>query len=691
MASDLLDRKQTHFLLWHPQAAHAPQLIIGRLQAGNPPTLIEEQQLPLAQAVGVTGLWEIAAANCNLRDGEVYHYWFEVDDTSPFRQPPQRIRCTDPTALTVDWRLIAPRLPSPYTNDDQQPAAVIKFVNGRLVSCDPGGEEINFAGEPNSDTLPPNNQLVIYELPTAWTRILGEANLERGVGSFRDVTALIDENEGGANFSDLGVLEPGRSYLTELGVNGLELLPPADSFFKREWGYDTSHYLAPDFELGFPEGNSSPTPNSDLARLIRACHIHGIRFFIDVVMAFARAEAYQNIDFSDFYIADPGHNQNDPDALTSTRGDGSKQVRDGFGSTLFRYAKFVNTYDPLSGQDAMVSPARQLMFTYLTRWMRDFHVDGIRMDSVENVANWDFVGGFKDLARELWLARWNDQGLGPGADGRFLVVGEELTLPMELLRQQRLDGLWNDRFRELVRAAIIGQAADANSTFEQTVRQAVDCRLLGFTDGAQAVNYLTSHDVEGRRRERLFNFLINCQVGDIEKRIKLAFVCLLTSVGVPMILAGEEFADQHDLFDGDGHISQSGGKQVDPVNFSRLEDPMRKRIFDYVSRLVKLRTTYPSLGINDTEFIHTDFNNGKRVLVWRRGSQADEPVVVVANFSDFITENALSPGAEYIVHNWPATPIGRQWREVTQDRLVIPQQVGREPIFPWEAKVYTLA
>jgi len=34
----------------------------------------------------------------------------------------------------------------------------------------------------------------------------------------------------------------------------------------------------------------------------------------------------------------------------------------------------------------------------------------------------------------------------------------------------------------------------------------------------------------------------------IEKRIKLAFVFLMTAVGIPMFLAGEEFADAHDFF-----------------------------------------------------------------------------------------------------------------------------------------------
>jgi hypothetical protein len=62
--------------------------------------------------------------------------------------------------------------------------------------------------------------------------------------------------------------------------------------------------------------------------------------------------------------------------------------------------------------------------------------------------------------------------------------------------------------------------------------------------------------------------------------------------------------------------------------------------------------------------------------------------VVVANFSDFTTPP--SPSAEYVVRNWPATPPGRTWREISQERDVPPEWIGREPIFAWEAKIYTL-
>src|SRR4029450_742461 len=187
------------------------------------------------------------------------------------------------------------------------------------------------------------------------------------------------------------------------------------------------------------------------------------------------------------------------------------------------------------------------------------------------------------------------------------------------------DALWNDRFREYIRAALVAQNAD-NENFEWTIRKAIDCRVFGFSDGAQAVNYLTSHDVEGFRKERLWNFFSASGVADIEqrkKRIKLGFACLLTAVGIPMILAGEEFGDEHDRFDSQGHVTQDGGKQTDPVNFSRAEDPSRAELIEYVSRLVKLRTSHQALAVNDTEFIHVDFTPGRRVLGWRRAGRSD--------------------------------------------------------------------
>ena len=656
--------KRTAFVLWRPRdTTVAPALVIGQLRDGDAGLrVVDERRLPLAPSPDVADVWRIDALACGLTDGVTYHYWFEVDDSNPFSSG-GRVRCADPTAFTVDWRATA----------GDAPASVVKFAGGQLLPCDPDGTLCETARPITAPASPPNHRRVIYELPTSWTKVNPGGDPQLGVGSFRDVLALVEAAAPAHNFADTPALRVGRSHLDELGVNALELLPPADSFVDREWGYATSNYFAPDHDLGFPLGAAAPAPNADLVALVNACHARGIRFIADMVMAFGTRTPTGQANFDDFHI-DARQSLLDPEAFQS----GGQGIRDGFGGNLWRYGRASPGYDPVSGTVGPTVPARQLMKACLLRWMSDFAIDGVRMDSVNNIANWDFVQEFKDLARRTWRERG-------GADDAFLVVGEELSVPLDLVRQNRLDGLWNEDFKRMVRNAVLGRSDDEESSFEWTVRKMIDCRLVGFADGAQAVNYVGSHDVEGFRNERLFDFLRANGVAQTEERIKLAFACLLTAVGVPMILAGDEFADQHDL--GVSHPP----KQRDAVDFERLEEPFRRRIFDHVARLVRLRTTADALAVNDTSFIHVDFTDGKRVIVWRRG-RPDEPrpVVVVANFSAFGTPHADTPAAEYRVPNWPATPAGTRWREVTQARDVPDEWIGREPIFPWEAKVYTL-
>src|SRR5436190_18247041 len=418
MTPDILTRRRTAFVLWRPLLTDVPPaVVIGTFQAGNPPSLANRTSFALTLVAGTTDLWSVSAASCGLVDGTVYHYWFEVTDSSPFRDG-RRLLCADPLAHTVDWRLTAGRLPDPYSVDDQAPASVVKFVNGALTSCDPGGDEVIPAHAIAATDAPANNRIVIYELPTSWSRINVEGGPQVGVGSFRDVLALVAHAAVGANFAGCAALDAGRSYLRELGINALELLPPADSFVEREWGYATSNYCAPDHDLGFPEGHSSPTPNTDLVALVDACHARGIRFFIDVVMAFGTHDPIEHLNFQDFHIA-PELSPGDPDNQQS----GGQGTRDGFGGRLWRYGRTVHAYDPVGGAaSATLVPARAYLQTYLQRWMADFAVDGIRMDSVNNIANWDFVQEFKDAARAAWQARG-------GSEETFLVVGEELSVP----------------------------------------------------------------------------------------------------------------------------------------------------------------------------------------------------------------------------------------------------------------------
>jgi 1,4-alpha-glucan branching enzyme len=674
-----------------------PKLVIGVFKPGDPPTLDQRQDIPLKQAAGSEEVWEVAATDCGLTDGQVYQYWFEVTDTAPFRSSHLTLQCTDPAAYAVDWRLRA------NSGDDEAAAAVIRFRNGRLVPSDAETEAALFDGAHNRDVpmadLPANNRLVIYELPTAWTKVGDLVDAHNvGVGTFRDVQALIEPGTRGGHFWHLRRIREHR-HLIELGANALELLPPADSYVDRtSWGYATSNYLAPDFDLGRPldpaasaaaNAAKASTAVSDFLALIRSCHRNGIRFFYDAVMAFGNHDPYRVADFLDFHVffTDFAHGPFD-------HVDPEQDSRDGFGGDLWKYAFLQQGFDPVTGETLRLCRARRHMLTHLRHWMEQYHVDGLRLDSVNNYNNWDFACEIRREARAAWNARWEAEGnVGAGAAERFLVVGEELAVPKGLLAH--LDALWNEDFKRILRQVILGRNADGEPSFEWSVRKLIDCRNLGFADGTQAVNYVGSHDIGGVGNERLYNYLDFNGIALKDKQIRLAFVCLLTAVGIPMILAGDEFADEHDvdIFHGsrNGRTPDSN-KQLDPVNYDRLDrDPWRQEVFRYVSRLVRFRTRSDALAVNDTAFIHVDFNEGKRVLVWKRGREGlDDPVVVVANFSDWGTTDPANPAAEYVVPNWPATPPGKAWREVTLDRPVAPARVGREPLFPWEAKVYAL-
>lgn len=673
MAADIFARKKDHFVLWRPARTDpAPMLLIGTFEQ----PVFEYREHQLKQDAEFPELWHIPAADCGLEDNRVYYYWFKVRNSEPYDSGNKNeiLYCTDPMAYTIDRRVLAavPRtVPAGLTGvSNSDPAGVVLYSDGSLLPCDPGGE-VGTWSDGQAVALPANSGMVIYELPTRWTRVTSRDGIEIGNGTFQDVMSLLVPQQQSPTFPTVSAFN-NRAHLVELGVNALELLPYADSGQAETWGYGTANFFAPSFHLGFPASKPGPSASVDLTNLIDTCHQKGIRFFKDAVMAFCTDMPYRDINFLDFLVK-------------WDSGDPEQGARNGFGGDLVKYRYQIDGYAPTTGKREGVEPSREFMKIYIRHWMDRFRIDGLRLDSVNNIDCPEFLEELTHYSRELWRQRG-------GKDENFLVVGEELSVPLSLLDpgSQRLDGLWNEKFKYIVRQTILGRNWPDEPSFEWSVRKMIDCRFLGFRDGSQAVNYITSHDVGGPGNERLYNWLDFGGVFEKEQRAKLAFVCLLTAVGIPMILAGDEFVDQMEPDYFSGKLSdpeRDFRKQVDPVNYSRLDDAWRQRVFKYVSRLVKFRTASPALAVNDTHFIHSDFNDGKRVVVWQRGS-GDDLVVVVANFSDWGTPDPGNANSRYLVANWPHLPNNRKWYEVTQDREVSQDWAGREPLFPWEAKVY---
>jgi len=414
LTPDLLRRRTQQFVLWRPARVNAsPRLIIGKYVGSDPPGLEDQREVDLSRDPRFEDVWTLDPADCGLANG-VYHYWFEVDSSNPY-EPARRVMRPIRPHRTVDWRLLAPASVSP--NDASVPAGVILVRDGSLMTCDPGGGEPAWSNDGELAEMPANNRTVIYELPTQWTRAADEHGVEVAAGTFEDVLALVEPASASPNFAHIQALSAGQAHLLTLGVTTLELLPIADSVISLGWKYGTTNYFAPDHTLGLPDGKQVPEPNGDLARLVSTCHSAGIRFFLDAVMGFARQEPYAQINFSDFHVRwlDGRDPNRDPE----------QDDRNAWGGDLWKYNYSTFGYDPIEGSATTMYPGRQLMQAFIARWILDQRIDGIRIDSVDTIYNWDFVGELRKYARDLFRARAAGLGVNAGdADARFLIVGE---------------------------------------------------------------------------------------------------------------------------------------------------------------------------------------------------------------------------------------------------------------------------
>ena len=97
---------------------------------------------------------------------------------------------------------------------------------------------------------------------------------------------------------------------------------------------------------------------------MKSCHRNGVRFFIDVVMAFATRWSYETVNFLDFHVH-------------RGTGDPEEDDRQDFGGALFKYGFRTEGYDPISGERRSMVPARRIMLAHLSRWLLDFRADGI--------------------------------------------------------------------------------------------------------------------------------------------------------------------------------------------------------------------------------------------------------------------------------------------------------------------------
>jgi 1,4-alpha-glucan branching enzyme len=123
--------------------------------------------------------------------------------------------------------------------------------------------------------------------------------------------------------------------------------------------------------------------------------------------------------------------------------------------------------------------------------------------------------------------------------------------------------------------------------------------------------------------------------GEALERVRSAFALLFTSVGIPMLLAGDEFGDVHDLDHTNWRL-----KMTDPVDWARRwKSRNNNALWEHVRDLISLRKAHPALLRNELEFFYfhpsIDENQAEAVFAYCRTRGAPlghhDQVVVVAN------------------------------------------------------------
>jgi 1,4-alpha-glucan branching enzyme len=418
------------------------------------------QDLPMLK--DKDGNWRVAL---ELPDGD-YAYQFRLPSKSwfyPKTDGGHWVQVTDPKATRVDGRT---------------GHGLLRIRHGKAVVDE-------YPWQHDDKPLPPNNELVIYELHVA-DFSGGEADPWQR-GKFKHVTEKLD-------------------YLVDLGVNCIELLPIKEYPGEYAWGYTPQYLFAPESAYGPPE---------DLKQLIDECHGRGIRVIFDGVYNHAHTDnPLAQIDHDYWFHHDP-------------------KDRNMSWGPQYNY-EFT---DPNTG----VMPARKFIYENVSFWVGEYHIDGLRYDAAKQLENFDAMRMMADAGRAA--AGWTTDADGRLHAGKpFINIAEYLPETPDLVGPPEsgkpMDACWHDGFFWTV--------ADRTITHGELDFEGVKACLQplkkGFSDCTQVVNFASNHD-----HLRLMPHMAKSLVFDEHafRRAQLAATLVLTAVGLPMIWMGEEFADYH--------------------------------------------------------------------------------------------------------------------------------------------------
>jgi 1,4-alpha-glucan branching enzyme len=192
--------------------------------------------------------------------------------------------------------------------------------------------------------------------------------------------------------------------------------------------------------------------------------------------------------------------------------------------------------------------------------------------------------------------------------------------PVEVVQATEMDASWHEAFHPVLRAQLReGEFHGHQYGDMEGLLREMRFDHAGYSDNAQAINYVESHDTERIAFEVRTNPALDNDEA-VRAKCKLAALTLFTAAGVPMLYAGQEFA-----------TSTPKTTDVNKLQWERLEDGVWADLRRFYATMAALRAQNPALTQNHLEAILVD--NERKLLIFKRWNDQGNQVVVGLNFA----------------------------------------------------------
>ncbi len=388
-------------------------------------------------------------------------------------------------------------------------------------------------------------------------------------------------------------------YLKEMKYTHIELMGIAEFPFDGSWGYQVTGYYAPTSRYGEPE---------DFMYLINLLHKNKIGVILDWVPAHFATDAHGLGRFDGQCIFE------DPDPRKGEHPD--------WGTKIFNYGK---------------TEVKNFLIANVLFWIKEFHVDGIRVDAVASMLYLDYgkkdgqwvankYGGNENLEAIEFFKHLNSvvRGTYPG----FLTIAEESTAWPKITGSVEDGGLgfsfkwnmgWMHDFCEYMKL---------DPYFRKDNHYAMTF-AMSYNDSENYILPL-SHDEVVHLKCSMVNKMPGYQV-DKYANLRCGYTYMFGHAGKKLLFMGQDFGQEREW---------SEERELD---WFLLGEDLNKGLHEYVKELLKLYRKYPCLYEFDNcwdgfEWLNCDDKDRSTYSFYRKSSSGKNNLLFIINMTPIAWE-----------------------------------------------------